>query len=175
LREVTDDRLTATDTTSPPSNEGRVRVRRRFPRRHLRGPRTVEAYLKADSPPRYIRRLRQIEIEFERQRRRLEAAYRALAETWGHDPLAFSARWRARALGWRFDRLNDLIREHNEWYPVESNLAMDPRTRDYVPVHGRSYRRIELGPEWILEHFPPTPRSAARHRRTPIRLPREPS
>ena len=32
---------------------------------------------------------------------------------------------------------------------------MDPRTRDYVPIAGRSYRRRELGPDWILELFPP--------------------
>jgi hypothetical protein len=32
---------------------------------------------------------------------------------------------------------------------------MDPRTRDYVPIHGRSYRKVPLGPDWVLEHFPP--------------------
>jgi hypothetical protein len=31
---------------------------------------------------------------------------------------------------------------------------MDPRTRDYVKVNGRSYRRPELGPAWVLEQFP---------------------
>ena len=31
---------------------------------------------------------------------------------------------------------------------------MDMRTRDYVKVNGRSDRRPELGPEWILEQFP---------------------
>ena len=43
---------------------------------------------------------------------------------------------------WRFDDLNDLIREHNEWYPIESGLPLDPRTRDYVRMRGRSYRRL---------------------------------
>jgi hypothetical protein len=33
---------------------------------------------------------------------------------------------------------------------------MDLRTRDYVKVNGRSYRRPELGPEWVLEQFPAT-------------------
>jgi hypothetical protein len=56
--------------------------------------------------------------------------------------------------------VNELIREHNEWYPVEADLAIDLRTRDYVPICGRSYRRTELGPDWILEQFPASPRRA---------------
>ena len=32
---------------------------------------------------------------------------------------------------------------------------MDPRTGDYVLIRGRSYRRPVLGPEWVLEQFPP--------------------
>ena len=31
---------------------------------------------------------------------------------------------------------------------------MDPRTRDYVRIRGRSYRREEIGPDWALERFP---------------------
>ena len=31
---------------------------------------------------------------------------------------------------------------------------MNPRTGDYVLIHGRSYRRPELGREWVLEQFP---------------------
>jgi hypothetical protein len=31
---------------------------------------------------------------------------------------------------------------------------MNPRTKDYVLVNGHSYRREELGPDWILERFP---------------------
>ncbi len=37
---------------------------------------------------------------------------------------------------------------------MERQLPMDPRTRDYVRLGGRSYRRPVLGPEWVLEHFP---------------------
>lgn len=45
--------------------------------------------------------------------------------------------------------------EHNRWYPVERDLPMNPRTGEYVPVAGRSYRRPVLGPAWVLEQFPP--------------------
>lgn len=133
----------------------------------------MEAYLRADAPPGYMRRLRQIETEFQSQLRRLEAAYRALDAVCGHDPERFSRRWQARVREWRFDRLNQLIREHNTWYPVEANLPMDPRARDYIPVRGRSYRRTELGAEWVLEHFPPTQAEVSRPP-APARVPRDP-
>ena len=63
-------------------------------------------------------------------------------------------RWSEIAGSWDFEELNALIREHNEWYPVERDLPMNPRTKDYVLVNGHSYRREELGPDWILERFP---------------------
>jgi hypothetical protein len=121
-----------------------------------------------------MQRLREIETEFRIQRRRLEEAYRVLEEACGRDGELFSRCWRAEANAWPFDRLNKLIREHNAWYPVEVDLPMDPRTRNYVPVRGASYRRIELGPDWVLEHFPPRSRGAARLPEIPPRAPREP-
>ena len=54
----------------------------------------------------------------------------------------------------RFEELNELITQHNEWYPIERDLPMDLRTRDYVLINGRSYRRPLLSPQWVLEQFP---------------------
>ena len=125
-------------------------------RRALRTRRSVEAYLKAGHIPRYMERLRDIESQTRDHKRRLAAAYGALLEACGDDREAFANRWRARAETWSFVRVNELIREHNEWYPVEADLAIDLRTRDYVLIRGRSYRRAELGPDWILEQFPPS-------------------
>jgi hypothetical protein len=102
-----------------------------------------------------MERARDIERGIRTELIRIERAYAALQEECGTDARQFARRWRARARAWRFDELNQLIREHNEWYPIEANLPMDPRTRDYVPVRGRSYRKRELGPEWVLERFPP--------------------
>ena len=132
-------------------------ARRRDMHRATVAPSTIESYLKANSAPRYMRRLREIETEFQNQQRRLEAAYAGLIEALGHDAERFSRRWRAAAHAWGFDRLNDLVRDHNAWYPVEANLPMDPRTRDYRAVRGASYRRVELGPQWVLERYPVTP------------------
>jgi hypothetical protein len=39
---------------------------------------------------------------------------------------------------------------------------MDPRTRDFVRVNGRSYLREPLDESWILERFPPDRAAALR-------------
>jgi hypothetical protein len=116
--------------------------------------RSVEAYLQAGLRPRWMERLGEIDAGIANETRRLERAYDALRAEHRGDPRAFSARWRALAHSWRFDEVNELIREHNEWYPTESGLPLDPRTRDYVRLRGRSYRREELGPQWVLDRFP---------------------
>lgn len=148
-------------SASPPASASEAQPTRRSRRKDMRrdtvAPRTIESYIKANSAPRYMRRLREIEAEFQNQQRRLEGAYAALTEALGHDPQRFARGWRAQAEAWRFDRLNQLVREHNMWYPVEASLPMDPRTRDYRAVRGASYRRVELGPAWVLERYPATP------------------
>ena len=95
----------------------------------------------------YMQRLRQIDDEIEAHTARLTEAY---AE---HD--GDGDAWRRVAERWDFGAVNNLIERHNRWYPVEARLAMDPRTRDYVKVGGRSYRREPLDAAWILERFPP--------------------
>lgn len=88
------------------------------------------------------------------QRHRVARASAALAEACGDDHARFARAWRATAEGWDFRRLNELIEQHNEWYPIERDLPMDSRTRDYVLIDGRSFRRPLLGPAGILEQFP---------------------
>jgi hypothetical protein len=140
----------------------RTGVGKPLSRRARQTRRSVEAYLAAGVLPRYMERLREIETATANERRRLERSYRRLRDLHAGDPEQFARRWRARARLWPFEHVNGLIREHNEWYPVEARLPLDPRTRDYVSIRGRSYRRDELGPEWVLEQFPadlvPAPR-----------------
>lgn len=59
------------------------------------------------------------------------------------------------ATSWRFERVNELIERHNANFPIEAELAMNPRTRDFVRVNGRSYEREPIDERWILERFPP--------------------
>ncbi len=113
--------------------------------------RSVEAYLKAGVRPRWMERLSEIERGMRSERQRLERSYRMIRETAGPD---FAERWRAYAHEQRFEHLNQLIRQHNEWYPIERDLPMDPRTGEYIKILGRSHHRRELGPDWVLESFP---------------------
>jgi hypothetical protein len=120
--------------------------------------RTLEGYLQAGNRPRWMERLAEIEQGTSRARRLLERAYRDLLDEVGDDPAQFARRWRAVAAEWDFGEVNERIRQHNEWFPIERRLAVDLRTRDYVKINGRSYRREELTPEWVLAQFPPDPR-----------------
>jgi hypothetical protein len=121
----------------------------------MQHPSVVEAYLKAGVRPRWMERVAEIDHAIAYHKRDYARRYRRLRERYGDDHEAFAERWRAIAAAARFDELNELIAQHNEWYPIERDLPMDIRTRDYVLINGRSYRRPELGPEWVLEHFAP--------------------
>jgi hypothetical protein len=96
----------------------------------------------------YMQRLRRIDEETDAVRARLAEAY----EQYRDNP----AEWRRIAARFDFGEINDLIERHNRWFPVESRLPMDPRSRDFVPVGGRPYRRDRLDAAWILEQFPAT-------------------
>jgi hypothetical protein len=116
--------------------------------------RSLEAYLKAGVRPRWMERVAEIDAGIARERRRLAKVYHALRAESAGAPELFARRWRAVAHGWPFGDLNELIAQHNEWYPIERDLPLNPRTGDYVRVAGRSYRRPVLGPSWVLEQFP---------------------
>jgi hypothetical protein len=115
-----------------------------LPRRVRRFRPEADAYVASlGGPLPYMRRLREIDDAVEDHLRRLEEAY---AER-GSD-------WRRVAERWDFGEVNDLIERHNRWYPVEARLAMDPRSRDFVKVGGRDYRRELLDASWVLRRFP---------------------
>jgi hypothetical protein len=99
-----------------------------------------------------MRRLRAIEDELERHERQLAEAWRELAVTEPAD--AFARLWRETAEGWSFAEVNELIARHNRNFPAEAGLPMDPRTRDFVRIAGRPYRREPLDAGWILRRFP---------------------
>ncbi len=127
---------------------------RPFDERVRQSRRTLENYLKAGGIPRWMERVMEVDGRIAQERERLATAYRALQHDCGPDRDRFARRWRAFAEATRYEDLNELIRQHNDWYPIERDLPMDPRTRDYVLIHGKSYRRPELGPAWVLEQFP---------------------
>jgi hypothetical protein len=117
-----------------------------LPRRVRRFRADPDTYLASlGGPLPFMRRLRQIDDAIAEHERRLAEAYAVQ----GGD----AAAWRRVAERWSFSEVNDLIARHNRWYPIEARLPMDPRTRDYVKIGGRSYRREPLDAAWILERF----------------------
>jgi hypothetical protein len=117
-----------------------------LPRRVRRFRADPDTYLASlGGPLPFMRRLRQIDDAIAEHERRLAEAYAVQ----GGD----AAAWRRVAERWNFSEVNDLIARHNRWYPIEARLPMDPRTRDYVKIGGRSYRREPLDAAWILERF----------------------
>jgi hypothetical protein len=154
---VGDDRHSSVERLVRRDLDERDGVGRPLSRRARQTARTVEDYLRAGVRPRWMERAAQIDRGVARERQRLRRAHRALRAECGADATAFARRWREIAEAWPFDELNELILQHNEWYPVERDLPMDPRTRDYVPLQGRSHRRALLGPAWVLDHFPADP------------------
>ena len=142
------DRLAADLADSPVEGKPLLRRLRNF------SP-SVEGYaLSVAGPPAYAQRLRQIEDEIADHLARLEAAWEELCrEVETVDER--ERRWRELARRWSFDAVNDLIERHNRWYPVEARLAMSPRTGDFVPVGGRSYRLELIDAAWVLARLPP--------------------
>jgi hypothetical protein len=104
-------------------------------------------------PAFWMRRLRAIEDEIDRHEAQLADAWRALAAK-ASDANEFAGLWRDTARRWSFAEVNELIERHNRNFPAEARLAMDPRTRDFVKVNGRSYEREPLDAEWILDRWP---------------------
>lgn len=121
--------------------------------------RSVESYLTgANNPPRWMERVREIDRALKRERRLLEAERRTLQARFARDAGGFAAAWHAfaaaRGRSAEYRELNEQIRAHNQWYPVERNLPVNPRTGDWITVGGRSFLRPLVGVEWVLREFP---------------------
>jgi hypothetical protein len=112
-------------------------------------------------PTMWMRRLRAIEDAVDQHDRQLGEAWRTIAAE-HEEPAEFSAAWRGLAESWSFAQVNDLIERHNRNFPAEARLPMDPRTRDFVRLNGRSYLREPLDSDWILARFPPDRGAALR-------------
>jgi len=130
-------------------------VGRPLPERTRIGRVELDRYLPAlGGPLPYMQRLRRIDDEIAAHECALAEAWQALAAEPRTDAPAFRRRWTEIAERWSLADVNDLIARHNAYYPAEAQLPMDPRSGDYVPVLGRSYRREPLDARWILERFP---------------------
>jgi hypothetical protein len=158
--DVTDDRhsdrpqLSAVERRVAKSLDGEDRKGRRISTEELQRERSVENYLRGALMPRWMERLRDIEAATRRHRARLAADHAWLREQCGGDAERFAREWRDLVERRSFDDVNGLVRDHNEWYPVERQLPIDPSTGEYVVIAGRPYTREELTPQWAFAQFP---------------------
>ena len=104
--------------------------------------------------PAWSRRLKRMDTLIDSAWAELEAAWRALARARRDAPERFAREWREHADRYDFSAVNELVRRHNLYFPAEANLAMDPRTGDYIGIGGGDYRRYPLDGGWVLERFP---------------------
>ena len=140
-------RVLADDLTGSPVKGQPLRQRLRNFR-----PDASSAIRAIEGPTIWMRRLRAIEDELDRHEAELGEAWRELAGE-AADAREFALQWHEIARAWSFARINELIERHNRNFPAESQLPMDPRTRDFVKVNGRSYEREPLDERWILSRF----------------------
>ena len=112
-------------------------------------------------PTIWMRRLRAIEDAVEQHEAQLGDEWRRLADE-AVDPERFARAWHDTVRAWSFAEVNQLIDRHNRNFPAEARLPMDPRTRDFVRINGRPYRREPLDDEWVLSRFPADLRAARR-------------
>ena len=124
-------------------------------RRARQSQRSVESYLKGGGVPRWMERIGQIDTRTARELKRLERARAELREACAGDRAAFAERWTAFVHEQSFAELNELVEQHNEWYPIERQLPVNPVTGEYVRVGGRSYRREPLTAARVLAQLPP--------------------
>ena len=114
--------------------------------RHHR--RTLEAYFKAGSIPRWMERVSEVDQGIARERRRFSERYRALKGEYGHDHEAFARRWEAIAAG-------GALRRPQRADPAAQQLVSD-RAR---PPDGHADARLREGQRQVV---PPCPSSGRR-------------
>ncbi len=105
--------------------------------------------------PRWMERLQEIDGLVLETQARLQARWRELAGELRGQPERFAQRWAEMVEAWDFGAVNELIQQHNRYYPVERKLPFDLRRRDYVDMWGISWRRQPLDADWALAAFPP--------------------
>lgn len=154
LSRAADRRLQETQIALTPEAPARSGLHGAIPQRLIPDEKRIAALI-AGGAPAWAVRLKRIELLKDRTLEDLYTAWRATA--WAHRRRdgAFAHAWEVRVEAWDFSLVNKLIQRHNKYFPAEANLAMDPRTSDFIGWGGREWRRQPLTMDWALAHYPP--------------------
>lgn len=106
-------------------------------------------------PPPYAIRGKLMEDSIAALYRDLAGQWRKVAELFRGDASQFSKVWRSLVESIDLSGLNDLIKEHNTFYPIEANLQADPETGKIMigATVWKPQKKVAL--EDLLEKFPP--------------------
>ena len=125
----------------------------------------IAAYVAASlGLPRWAERLQELEGEEHQLLSRLRRAWIELADATPDDG-AFARAWLARVQATRFDEINALVDQHNEFYPVERRLPWELRLGDFRAPWGMEWRRTRRDAVWLLEALPADRATALASRR----------
>lgn len=115
----------------------------------------IEQQVRAKSgPPPYAVRAKTVEDLTEKLHQALRAQWKELAEN-ETDGKRFERVWKAVIETLELDRLNDLIKEHNTFYPIEANLKEHPDTGKLMIGNTPWKPKKKFTPEYLLDMYPP--------------------
>ncbi len=116
----------------------------------------LEQKMKAKcGPPPYAVRAKLIEDIIEKLEAELEKQWKNIAETYNHDPEKFERIWKAVVETLDLKKLDELIKEHNTYYPIEANLREDPDTGQLMIGATPWKPKKKVTPKSLIEKFPP--------------------
>ena len=106
-------------------------------------------------PPRYALRARQIEDKTDRLMEAVATEYTNMVNTVGKHPKRFAQKWKEFICSLQLYELNDLIERHNMYYPIEANLAIDPKSEGFLIGSIPWEPKEKITTEALLKEFPP--------------------
>jgi len=113
-------------------------------------------------PPPYAVRAKMVEDLTDKLYAELDKQWKKAARELEDDPETFSRVWKAVVETLELDRLNELIKEHNTYYPIEANLQHDPETGQIMIGATPWKPKKRITHKDLLHKFPPDLEKAAK-------------
>lgn len=105
-------------------------------------------------PPAWAKRLKRIHDLAETLHTEALEAWREHVRRFGRKPDEFTARWRAHLLKLDLAPLNQAIRDHNEYYPIEARLPINRITGRYELPSGMEHPKAVVTVADLLLRYP---------------------
>ena len=105
-------------------------------------------------PPSYAVRAKYLEDMTDKLMDDLARQYRQVAESCRQHPAKFKKIWTAIVETIDLSDLNQLVNEHNTFYPIEANLQADPETGQIMMGATPWKPKKKLSAEGLLARFP---------------------